>query len=138
MIDPRGQLIWLRLSNVPSGEPHPILRLFATSLYGYDAFVSPNVGENYQVRHRRESLSLLPCHLLGRDAMDRPPGGGKRNCGRDLTSAGLAAHLQRLALMSTGERVDAKKSAADMYLTWRKQQLDENILDEARLGLARP
>jgi len=57
---------------------------------------------------------------------------------RDLTPAGLAAYLQRLALMSPGERVDAKISAADVYLTWRKQQLDENILDEARLGLARP
>ena len=57
---------------------------------------------------------------------------------RDLTPAGLAVYLQRLALMSPGERVDAKKSAADVYLTWRKQHLDENILDEARLGLARP
>jgi glycosyltransferase involved in cell wall biosynthesis len=57
---------------------------------------------------------------------------------RDLTPAGLAAYLQRLALMSTGERVDAKISAADVYLTLRKQQLDENILDEVRLGPARP
>ena len=57
---------------------------------------------------------------------------------RDLTPAGLAAYLQRLALMSPGERVDAKKSVMDVYLTWRKQQLDENILDEARLQLARP
>jgi hypothetical protein len=57
---------------------------------------------------------------------------------RDLTPAGLAAYLERLALMSPGERVDAKISAADVYLTWRKQLLDGNIFDEARLGLAWP
>ena len=40
--------------------------------------------------------------------------------------------------MSPGERIDAKQSAEDVYLTWQKKCLDQNILDEIGLGLARP
>ena len=53
----------------------------------------------------------------------------------DLTPALLAVYLQRIAPMRPGERVNAKKSAASGYLTWRRQQLGQNILDEVLLGL---
>jgi glycosyltransferase involved in cell wall biosynthesis len=104
----------------------------------YDAFVLPTLGENFG-HVIAESLSAS-CPVI---CSDKTPwtdlleaGGGM--VVRDLTPAGLAAYLQRLALMSPSERVDAKTSAADVYLTWRKQQLDLNILDEVRLGPARP
>jgi glycosyltransferase involved in cell wall biosynthesis len=104
----------------------------------YDAFVFPTLGENFG-HVIAESLSAS-CPVICSDETpwtDLLEAGGGMVV-RDLTPAGLAAYLQRLALMSRGERVDAKKSAADVYLTWRKQQLDENILDETRLQLARP
>jgi glycosyltransferase involved in cell wall biosynthesis len=104
----------------------------------YDAFVFPTLGENFG-HVIVESLSAS-CPVICSDETpwtDLLEAGGGMVV-RDLTPAGLAAYLQRLALMSPGERVDAKESAADVYLTWRKQQLDENILDEVRLGLARP
>jgi len=103
----------------------------------YDAFVFPTLGENFG-HVIAESLSAS-CPII---CSDETPwtdvlqaGGGA--VVRDLTPAGLAVHLQRLALMSPGGRVDAKKSAGDAYLTWRKRQLDRNILDEVRLGLVR-
>src|SRR5664280_2388716 len=104
----------------------------------YDAFVFPTLGENFG-HVIAESLSAS-CPVICSDETpwtDLLEAGGGMVV-RDLTPAGLAAYLQRLALMSPGERVDAKKSAGNAYLTWRKQQLDENILDEVRLGLARP
>ena len=104
----------------------------------YDAFVFPTLGENFG-HVIAESLSAS-CPVICSDETpwtDLLEAGGGMVV-RDLTPAGLAAYLQRLALMSPGERVDAKKSAADVYPTWRKQQLDHNILDAVRLGLARP
>ena len=55
----------------------------------------------------------------------------------DLTPALLAVYLQRIAPMSPRESVNAKKPAANVYMTWRRQQLGQNILDEVLLGLAR-
>jgi hypothetical protein len=49
----------------------------------------------------------------------------------------LPVYLQRIAPMSPGESVSAKKSAANAYMTWRRQQLGQNILGEVLLGLAR-
>jgi hypothetical protein len=57
---------------------------------------------------------------------------------RKLTPAGMAVHLERIAIISPGERVDAKKSAVDVYLIWRRQQMVQGILDEVRPGLALP
>ena len=54
---------------------------------------------------------------------------------KDPIVPGLAGHLQRLALMSFGEQVRARKSAGDVRLTWRKRGLDQNILENARLGM---
>jgi hypothetical protein len=51
---------------------------------------------------------------------------------RDLTSTGLADHLHKFALMEASERVAARQSAGTAYLTWRKQQSDQNILDVVR------
>ena len=54
---------------------------------------------------------------------------------KGLTVAGLAGHLQRLAFMSFGDRMSEKKSAGEVCLTWRKRCLDQNILENARLGV---
>jgi len=50
---------------------------------------------------------------------------------RDLTPAGLAAYLQWFALMGPGERVDAKRSAGGVCVTWQEQCLDQNILERS-------
>jgi hypothetical protein len=55
----------------------------------------------------------------------------------DLTPALLAVYLHRIAPMWPGESLNAKKSAANVYMTWRRQQLGQNILDEVLFGLAR-
>jgi len=55
----------------------------------------------------------------------------------DLTPALLAVYLQRIAPMRLGESVNAKKSAANVYMTWRRQHLGQGILDEVLFGLAR-
>jgi glycosyltransferase involved in cell wall biosynthesis len=101
----------------------------------YDAFLFPTLGENFG-HVIAESLSAS-CPVI---CSDNTPwtellGSGGGMVVRDLTPAGLAVYLQRLALMSPGERVDAKKCAAHVYLNWRKQQVGRNILDEVRLGL---
>jgi glycosyltransferase involved in cell wall biosynthesis len=98
----------------------------------YDAFLFPTLGESYG-HVIAESLSAA-CPVI---CSDETPwtdlllsGGG--TVVRDLTPAGLAAYLERIALMSPGERVAAKLSAGDVYLTWRKRQLDRNVFDVVR------
>jgi glycosyltransferase involved in cell wall biosynthesis len=98
----------------------------------YDAFLFPTLGESYG-HVIAESLSAA-CPVICSDETSWTDlllsGGGM--VVRDLTPAGLAAYLECVALMSPGERVAAKLSAGDVYLTWRRRQLDRNILDVVR------
>lgn len=98
----------------------------------YDAFVFPTLGEGFG-HVIAESLSascpvICSAETPWTDVLEA--GGGM--IVRDLTSTGLADHLHKFALMEASERVAARQSAGTAYLTWRKQQSDQNILDVVR------
>jgi glycosyltransferase involved in cell wall biosynthesis len=104
----------------------------------YDAFIFPTLGEGFG-HVIAESLSAS-CPVIC--SAETPwteileAGGGA--VVRDLTPTSLAAHLQKVALMDPAERLGARRSAADAYASWRKQQSNLNVLDVVRHASCRP
>jgi glycosyltransferase involved in cell wall biosynthesis len=104
----------------------------------YDAFLLPTLGENFG-HVIVESLSAS-CPVICSDTTPwtdvlRAGGGVVVSA---LTPAAWGSCLEELALMSPAERLDAKKSAREAYLTWNTSRLRFNILDQVRLGLIGP
>jgi|NGEPerStandDraft_6_1074524.scaffolds.fasta_scaffold31402_2 glycosyltransferase involved in cell wall biosynthesis len=99
----------------------------------YDAFVFPTLGENFG-HVVAESLSASCPVLCSANTSWTPvleAGGGA--VVHDLTPQALAAEVERVAVMTTRERLQRREAAGSAYRSWRRQARDRNILDHMRL-----
>jgi glycosyltransferase involved in cell wall biosynthesis len=99
----------------------------------YDAFVFPTLDENFG-HVIAESLSASCPVLCSANTPWTPvleAGGGA--VVHDLTPQALATEVERMAVMTTRERLRTREAAGSAYRSWRGQAPDRNILDHMRL-----
>ena len=96
---------------------------------GYDAFVFPTLGENfgYVIAESLSASCPVVCSAETPWTDVLRDGGG--TVLDSLSVADLAKALDQLAAATAGERLDARRRAADAYRAWRRRVGDDNVLD---------
>jgi glycosyltransferase involved in cell wall biosynthesis len=108
--------------------PADVRRTFAD----YDAFVFPTLGENFGYVIAESLSASCPVLCSAETPWTDVLRGGGGTVLDSPTVAGLAKAIDHLAAATPGERLAARRRAADAYRAWRRRIGQENLLDRVR------